>query len=296
MKKNLLILVAFLTIWSINAGADDNVKSIMSASSGAKGGGMSFILEQMNQPFQAFGNLQLTGGDMIYTKEGVKQNIGGVVYTYDANGRCIKSEQTIRNVDGVWSEYDGYKVVIPEDAVIKDVSVKTDDLIADSVYYIDPITGEYHFLELSREAYYEGELISYINCGLDEFGNYKEWDKTESVFDSQGRPIEVIRWSTHYTQDPVTGKETWELKPDRKYEYEYRPDNLVTKTESYMSYDKDGNGTWVYDQRYTKGVNGEGIECYEYMWYSESDTLWYGSDKYESVTTEKSFGSQTIQK
>ncbi|MBP5347157.1 MAG: hypothetical protein J6Y51_00235 [Bacteroidaceae bacterium] len=296
MKKNLLILVAFLTIWSINAGADDNVKSIMSASSGAKGGGMSFYWEQMNQPFQAFGDLTLTGGDMIYTKAGVKQNIGGVVYTYDANGRCIKSEQTIRNVDGVWSEYDGYKVVIPEDAVIKDVSVKTDDLVADSVYYIDPITGEFHFLELRNEVYYNGELISYINCGLDEFGNMREWDKTESVLDSQGRPIEVIRWSTHYTQDPVTGKETWVLKPGRKYEYEYRPDNLVTKTESYMRYDDEGNGTWVYDDRFTKGVNSEGIECYEYMWYSESDTLWYGSDKYESVTTEKSFGSQTIQK
>lgn len=296
MKKNLLILVAFLTIWSINAGADDNVKSIMSASSGAKGGGMSFYLEQMNQPFQAFGDLTLTGGDMIYTKAGVKQNIGGVVYTYDANGRCIKSEQTIRNADGVWSEYNGYKVKIPENAVIKEISVKTDDLIADSVYYIDPITGEFHFLELHNEVYYDGELISYINCGLDEFGNMREWDKTESVLDSQGRPIEVIMWSTHYTQDPVTGKETWVLKPGRKYEYEYRPDNLVTKTESYMRYDDDGNGTWVYDQRYTKGVNSEGIECYEYMWYSKSDTLWYGSDKYESVTTEKSFGSQTIQK
>ena len=294
MKKNLLILVALLASLSMNAGAGDNASSIM-LRSGDRGGGMSPGSSQSSQPFQAFGDLQLKGNDIFYTKAGVTQKIGESVYTYDADGKCIRSEQTIRNADGIIAENSDYGITIPVDAILKNVSVNTEDLIADTTYFIDPVSGQKHIIELRREEYYNGELISCISWGLDEYGNVREWNRTESVLDSQGRPLEVIHWSSYYTVDPVTGKESYVLKPGRKYEYEYRADGLVTRTASYMRYDDNGdNGVWVYNEKRTKGINSDGEECYEYMWFSEGGNRWYGGDKYTFSTSETSSGSESF--
>lgn len=295
MRKNLLVFIVVLASWTMYAGAENTfIDNRMSVTSGSKGSGV-YHPNQMNQPFQAFGGLSLSGGDYIYTKNGVPQKIGQVEYTYDANGKAIRSEWTVKIVDSGLQKVSEWGEKVPVNAIYKCSEINTDDLREDECYYLDPSTGERVDLSYYKRAYFNGYKVSEINRYWDDNDNWVEKVEAESVFDSEGRPLSTIRYSYNYLTDSVTGKQKEVLAPYRKVEYEYTQDNLVTTTDYYLRKDKNGNEYWIADSRETDGTDNNGLYYYEYMSYSESDSAWYGNEKYSSQSEEYNGGEKTTE-
>ena len=294
MKKNLLILVAMLASWTMYAGAENAViKNSMSVTSGSKGSGV-YRPNQKNQPFQAFAGLSLSGGDYIYTKNGVSQKIGHVEYTYDADGKMVRSETTLKNVDGAVFQESGYQwnTTIPVDAVYNNIEINTDDLEENTSYYIDPITSERVELSHSKRIYYNGETVYSVESYLNEKGEWTESRRAESEFDSEERPLSTIYYTESYLVDSITGKITEISIPYRRVEYEYRPDNLVTSTSYYLRYDRYGNEYWEPNYKITTNTDQGDVEYYEALYYSSYDSVWYGNQKYISQTEEYNGGER----
>lgn len=294
MRKNLLVLVAMLASWTMYAGAENAViKNSMSVTSDSKGSGV-YRPNQKNQPFQAFAGLSLSGGDYIYTKNGVSQNVGKVEYTYDASGKMVRSETTLKNVDGVvfQGRESDWNTVVPVDAVCKNIEINTDDLKENTSYYIDPITGERVDLRISKRIYYNGETVLDVNGYYNETGEWTEFRRAESEFDSEDRPLSTIYYTESYLVDSITGKITEIIIPYRRVEYEYRPDNLVTSTSYYRRYDRYGNEYWEPNYKITTNTDQGDVEYYEELYYNASDSAWYGNEKYLSQTEEYNGGER----
>ena len=248
---------------------------------------------QWGEPFYANGDdMALSHIDMMFSlKSSAFQNIGNRVYTYDADGNVISSEYTITNVNGIVNEVGSWGIKIPNNATIKMVSFESDTLVENATYYIDPLTGARHDISLYRVVYYNDEPVSMIQKELDKNGNMVEYAKMESEFDSQGRPVVTTRYSQYTITDNSTGTVTYKLRPSRKIEYEYRPDGLVTKTESYAVVGASVEDShWVYSSRTTNGTDDEGVYYNEYLYFSTSDSAWYGSDKYTRLEKETADG------
>ena len=253
---------------------------------------------QWDQPYQAFGDdTMLTRIDMYYSaKNSAFQKFGDEVFTYDASGRVIGTEYTIQNVDGVANQL-GFSsgVKIPDNAIIKEVYLNNETTTDQSVYYLDPATGERHDISVYKSVSYNNEIVSMIRKQVNSKGEMVEYGKVESEFDSKGRPVWTVRYRQYTLVDTATGAETWELRPYSKLEYEYPSDNLITMTESYMEYDDDGNGYWVYDYRRTSGTDSDGADYWEYLYYSSLDTAWVGSSKYTRLIKEDAAGREEIE-
>ncbi len=248
---------------------------------------------QWSQPYQAFGqDSMLSHVDLYYSlRSGAFKKFGQQVYTYDADGYATVTEYTVQNVDGIANQLGSWGVKIPTDATIKEVIVNSDTLNESSVYYIDPATGQQHYIEQSRSVYYNGETVSMIRKRVDASGNMVEYGKIESEFDAQGRPVQTIRYSQYTIVDPATGNTSWELRPYRKLEYEYLSDSLITTTESYTKTDASGKTYWAYNNRITRGKDSNGATYYEYM-YVRNDTVWVGSYKYTQLEKAVADGSE----
>lgn len=292
MRKNLLLFVIVLASWTMYAGAENTaINNSMSVTSGSKGSGV-YHQNQMDQPFQAFAGLSLSGGDYIYTKNGVSQNIGRIEYTYDSNGKLVRSEGSVKNVDGVVLVDSEWNMKVPADAVFNYTSINTDDLEERCYYYLDPITGERVDLSNSKTIYYDGETVYRVTGYRSEDGNWREDCDVKSDFDNEDRPLSTIQYSDHYLIDSVTGRQIVVLVPYRKIEYEYGSDNLVSKTYFYYRGDNDGNGYWMPNYKETDYTGKDGVHHYEEMYYSEYDTAWYGYEKYSYLTEEYNGGTK----
>ena len=280
--------------------ADAMVKSHaeqQSSRAATRGGGSSSPVfgNQWSQPYQAYGDdTALTQIDMYYSlRSGEFKKFGQEVFTYDAEGSATVTEYTFQNVDGIANKIGNWSVKIPEDATIKQVIVDNDTLNEESVYYIDPVTGEQHYIELYRTVYYNGEMVSMIRKRVDSTGKMVEYGKMESEFDAEGRPVKSIRYSQYTIVDPATGTMSLQLKPYRMTEYEYISDSLKTTTESYMRKDDAGNEYWAYENRITRGKDSDGATYYEYMYVR--DTAWVGSNKYTLLEKNVADGSEATE-
>ena len=96
-------------------------------------------------------------------------------YTYDADGKMVRSETTLKNVDGAVFQESGYQwnTTIPVDAVYNNIEINTDDLEENTSYYIDPITSERVELSHSKRIYYNGETVYSVESYLNEKGEFK---------------------------------------------------------------------------------------------------------------------------
>ena len=295
MKKGLLICSVLLTFFGLNAGAESFIKSITTSRGPSGGSSHPSWYDQTNQPFAAFGNLVYSGADYYYTSpSGATEVIGGLENTYDANGRLILSEGTVINKDGVYNKTNIWNdTIVPVGAVVKMLTQRDEDSELNTIYYLDPVTGEEKYLSYRKEVYYNGEQVVYINRDMDEYGNLVEYGKRiESEFDAKGRPTQTITWSQTTLFDKNTGKESYVYIPYEKVDYEYGSGTLVTKTVSSNWNKTPGTPKWVYSRRFTTGEDASGAECYEDYWFSSSDTVWYGNDKYSILYKETASGSE----
>lgn len=296
MRKNLLVFVAMLAFWTTYAGAENSViNNSMSITSGSKAGG-AYRPNQRYQPFQAFAGLSLTGGDYFYTKNGVSQKIGHIEYTYDEDGNLVRSEATLKNVDGVafQNEENQWNKIIPENAVYKDIEINTDEMEEETTYYLDPITNERVDLRFYKRVYYNGETVQRISAYWDTDGIWKEFCEAESEFDSAGRPLSTVHYWESYQVDSVSGKMDVVMLPYRKVEFEYGTGNLVTRTIYYIN-DNYGNDYWEPNYKRISNLDQDGREYYEELYYNASDSAWYGNEKYLSQTEEYNGGEKYTQ-
>ena len=224
--------------------------------------------------------LTLSGTDCIYQKPGGDpQIIGGIEYTYDIEGNLIAEEYTVRNVDENLFKSSSWGRFIPLNATVKSLKFKDDNVTLNRTYYLDE-KGERHDLNMQYNYYVDGDLTESFNIYLDDNGQMVEEVYRESKYDSLYRPVLTVAYDMEWYNDPVTGKEYYELEPQWKYEYEYGQGTLRTVTSSYYSTDSNNNPIWVYDTRLTSGKDASGMSCEEKMWYDAYDSVWCGDYKW----------------
>lgn len=262
----------------------------------APASGVSYTHEdQWQYPYQAIGmDLALSQVDILLsTRSSEFRKIGVETYTYDAYGNVIETVVSVTNVDGVADEIMHWNTKIPDGAEIKMVTIDTDSVYEKFTYYIDPVTGERKDISVYKAVYYKGDVVTMTRKELDSRGNMVEYGKTESRFDSQGRPVETVQYSQRSIYDPSTGTTTYDLRPDRKVEYTYLSGDVVTTIQSYMNFDQvSGQYIWTYSNYITKGTDENGIYQYEYRYYSTYDSTWVGSSKYSQYEHENADGSK----
>ncbi len=240
--------------------------------------------EQASQPFWTFSDMALTGKEYFYAGEGVpEQRVGEVEFSYDTQGRLIKKETTVRNVEGKVLNNNFFSFSVPADAVYKQIEIEDENKQELVEYYIDA-DGQKHVLLDFTATYYNGILIETSYRVADANGNMVDRSKVESILDDQGRPLEVTEYARKIITDPVSGKQVAALCPISKTEFVYGSGSVVTKTLSSYKFDDKNNGYWDYSYRKTEGLSADSVNVYEYMVFDTQDSIWMGKEKKDSYS------------
>ena len=200
--------------------------------------------EQACQPFRTFSDMALTGKEFFYVGEGVpEQRVGDVEYSYDTQGRLIKKETTVRNVEGKVLNNSFYHFSVPADAVYKQINIEDENKQELVEYYIDS-DGQKHVLLDFTATYYNGIEIETSYRVADANGNMVDRSKVESILDDQGRPWEVTEYVRKTITDPVSGKQVSALCPISTTVFVYGSGSVVTETLSLYKFDDKKIGFW----------------------------------------------------
>ena len=240
--------------------------------------------EQASQPFQTFSDMALTGKEFFYVGEGVpEQRVGDVEYSYDTQGRLIKKETTVRNVEGKVLNNKIFSFSVPADAVYKQIKIEDENKQELVEYYIDA-DGQKHVLLDFTATYYNGIEIETSYRVADANGNMVDRSKVESILDDQGRPLEVTEYARKIITDPVSGKQVSALCPISKTEFVYGSGSVVTETMSSYKFDDKNNGYWDYSYRMTEGLSADSVNVFEFMVFDTQDSIWMGLEKRDSYS------------
>ena len=230
--------------------------------------------EQFNKPFYSNDENYILSGIEYLSSVDVAplSSIGQTEFTYSADGVVEYYESTQKNKDGVFNANLGY-YRYPIDATIKTIVDFNPNDYRKEVYYT--VHGERHDISIKRYKYFNDEPELIIEKELDKYGQKMiEYTKVESQYDSQERPVVTFIYSPHFTEQ---GEQYLDLY--RKYEYEYLPDNMISKT-SYYRTDQEGNDNWEYLDRIISGYDSQGYYRYEKMDYDPAESTWSGNLKY----------------
>ena len=270
---------------------------------------------QWDQPYNANGE----GNILTHTEwhfnigNSEFQRFGERVYTYDSKGNVIKQEIKAKNVGGAINKLGWFNVTIPENAVLKEDIVYSDTLELTEDYYLDPVTGERHDLELYKYVYYNGKLVTRIEQYADSTGKMISNPQIESEFDANGQPTVTKTYTTFSTkgkdgqdstfiaiaskteynsngQDSVVtfytngeNNDSTDVEPYSRTDYEYQPDGIYHILSYYLK-DKSGNKVWVYNRKYVQVVDEKDYTTYyENYYYNDSLSAWQGNEKYSYV-------------
>ena len=240
--------------------------------------------EQASQPFRTFSDMALTGKEFFYVGEGVpEQRVGDVEYSYDTQGRLIKKETTVRNVEGKVLNNKIFSFSVPADAVYKQIKIEDENKQELVEYYIDA-DGQKHVLLDFTATYYNGIEIETSYRVADANGNMVDRSKVESILDDQGRPLEVTEYARKIITDPVSGKQVSALCPISKTDFVYGSGSVVTETMSSYKFDDKNNGYWDYSYRMTEGLSADSVNVFEFMVFDTQDSIWMGLEKRDSYS------------
>ena len=236
---------------------------------------------QFNKPFYSNDeSVILSGVEYMYSIGSAPlANNGQIDFTYDANGILIGYESTQINAEDI-IDICGESDLYPVGATVKTVVDNDPDDYRKEVYYIGPVSGERHDVSIKRYKYFNDEPVLIIEKALDENGILTEYSKVESQYDSQGRPEVTFIYTPHFTDQ---GERY--LGIYRKYEYEYLPDGMISKTTCSWD-DQNGNGHWEYFDRVISGYDSEGYYCFEKMDYDPTESTWSGNQKFRAMLSD----------
>lgn len=239
---------------------------------------------QWGEPYQAFGDNVVLKGEEMYgaSPSGEETKYGDAIYLYDAEGNEIGYEVTMSNKDKYAQRYWGFSYPVPENAIVKIIYNRSDDGETRNSFYIDPVSKKKVDLQISSYKYYNGYTVESYNKYLNKDGVMVSNINAESEYDGEGRPV----LTTYYTSVWDSIQAQYVRVKYRKNQYEYLGNGLTTLTVINSNRDIYGDTLiWTPISKNTTGYNQEGEYCYESMYY-DSETGWYGSNKYNRFISE----------